>query len=263
MILVFDAFDGPAPLTLTQIARRCGLPRSSVHRILDQLVSVGWVARQEDRYRLGLRMAELGARAQHQNAVRQAALPLMRELHAATGHAVRLSVLDGADLVTLELLGVPADPRAVRPTEGRIAAHCTAAGKVLLAYASEEAVKEAIAHGLRARTSFSITDGARLTAELQQARERGAAFDREESRRGLACVAAPVRGPGAPVAALSVCVPARRTDLVPLVSAVRATAARVWAATGGAPAVRHEGQGDWPLGALDSWSMWPRLTDWF
>lgn len=269
VVRVLDAFDGPAHLSLSQIVRRTGLPRSSVHRILERLVAVRWLTREGNDYQLGIRMLELGSLVLQQNRLRDAAIPFMHQLAASSRNVVHLAVLDGTEIVYLEKIGGP--PGATLPSRmgGRAPAYCTGVGKALLAYADDEVVQQVVEGGLRARTRFTITDRGRLLRELQQVRERGVAFDREEAVRGVGCVAAAVRGPGAAVAALSVCGPIRQLNFTQLTPAVQQAALRVWRAAGSQSArnrfrdARAQASGDWPAGALDAWATWPRLTDWF
>ena len=75
--LVLDAFEGPGRLTLAQIVRRTGLPRSSAHRMLDRLVQLRWLRRSGRDYELGMRLVELGSLAVHQDRLVRAAAPLL------------------------------------------------------------------------------------------------------------------------------------------------------------------------------------------
>ncbi len=75
MSLVLDAFDGPGRLTLAQIVRRTGLPRSSAHRMLERLVQLRWLRRSGRDYELGMRLVELGSLAVHQDRLHRAATP--------------------------------------------------------------------------------------------------------------------------------------------------------------------------------------------
>ena len=99
--LVLEAFDGPGRLTLAQLVRRTGLPRSSAHRMLERLVALRWLRRSGRDYELGMRLVELGSLAVHQDRLHRAASPLLHELHRATGLMVHLAVLDGPDVVDL------------------------------------------------------------------------------------------------------------------------------------------------------------------
>src|ERR1700760_1600806 len=128
--LVLDAFDGPGRLTLAQVVRRTGLPRSSAHRMLERLVQLRWLRRSGRDYELGMRLVELGSLAVHQDRLVRAAAPLLSELHRATGLAVHLAALHAPDVVYLEKVGDRTLPTRVG---SRQPAHCTAVGKAILA----------------------------------------------------------------------------------------------------------------------------------
>lgn len=238
--LILDAFSGPGGLTLAQVVERTGLPRSSTHRILEHLVKIRWLAREDGGYSLGLAVLELGGRAAHQNQLRAVALPYLHELHAATGLVVHLTVLDGPEIVYLDKIGGPFGLRIPSRVGGRQPAHCTAAGKALLAYAGEAARQQALAAAPRGRTCRSITTGHQLDQELRRVLDRGVAFDHEEAVPGLGCVASPVGPPDAPCAAISVCGPVGQVPFERLIGQVRGAASQAWAAYSGGkrPAAR-------------------------
>jgi DNA-binding IclR family transcriptional regulator len=223
--LVLDAFDGPGRLTLAQIVRRTGLPRSSAHRMLERLVQLRWLRRSGRDYELGMRLVELGSLAVHQDRLHRAASPLLHDLHRTTGLVAHLAVLDGADVVYLEKVGdgmVAAIPSRVG---GRQPAHCTAVGKAILAYSDGT---DAIDFASR-KTRYSISSRTQLTSELAKVRARGIAFDREESLPGFGCVAAPIGDPGEAIAAVSVCGPMSRMIFDQRMAApVRMTAMNIW-----------------------------------
>lgn len=222
--LVLDAFDGPGRLTLAQIVRRTGLPRSSAHRMLERLVNLRWLRRDGFDYELGVRLVELGNLALQQDRINRAAIPLLRDLHRATGLVVHLAVLDGPDVVYLEKIGdevVAAIPTRVG---GRQPAQCTAVGKAILAYNDSSAVDLA-----NRRTRYSVATTAQLVAELDRVRAHGVATEREESLRGIGCVAAPIGPMGEAVAAVSVCGPlSQMTFDQRMVTPVRMTATAIW-----------------------------------
>jgi DNA-binding IclR family transcriptional regulator len=226
--LVLDTFDGPGRLTLAQIVRRTGLPRSSAHRMLERLVQLRWLRRSGRDYELGMRLVELGSLAVHQDRLVQAAGPLLGELHRATGLVAQLAVLDGPDVVYLDQVGdrlVDAIPTRVG---GRQPAHCTAAGKAILAYGDRDDQVD-----LRVRkTKYSISTRSQLTAELAKVRAHGVAFEREEALPGFGCVAAPIGSPGEAqqvLAAVSLCGPMNRMMFDQRLSApVRMTAMGIW-----------------------------------
>ena len=227
--LVLDAFDGPGRLTLAQIVRRTGLPRSSAHRMLERLVQLRWLRRSGRDYELGMRLVELGSLAVHQDRLHSAATPVLHELHRATGLVVHLAVLDGNDVVYLEKVGDRMTAAIPTRVGGRYPAHCTAVGKALLAARDSQSDKVSPNENLVRKTKYSISSPGQLHAELEKIRARGIAFDREESLAGFGCVAAAVGNPGEAVGAVSVCGPmARVTFDQRLVAPVRMAALGIW-----------------------------------
>jgi DNA-binding IclR family transcriptional regulator len=229
--LVLDAFDGPGRLTLAQVVRRTGLPRSSAHRMLDRLVQLRWLRRDGRVYELGMRLVELGSLAVHQDRLHRAADPLLHELHRATGLVVHLAVLDGTDVMYLHKVGDRMTAAIPTRVGGRQPGHCAAVGKAIMAYAAAPEVDLTAA-----KTKFSIGSRAQLSAELTKIRSHGVAFDREESLAGFGCVAAPIGGPGEAVAAVSVCGPMSRMMFDQRLAApVRMTAMKIWRNVEGGP----------------------------
>lgn len=104
-LLLMEPFRDGDGLTLTELARHADLPRSSAHRMLVQLVEVGWLHRRGTLYHLGPALMELGTLAQHHDRIHRAGLEVVHQLHRAHGAAVHLTVLDGEDLVCLEKAG--------------------------------------------------------------------------------------------------------------------------------------------------------------
>ncbi|MFG2885128.1 IclR family transcriptional regulator [Streptomyces sp. NPDC048297] len=271
---VLVAFQSAQPrLTLTEVVERSGLARSSAHRILDQLVQLRWLEREGRDYRLGMGMLELGALAAHHNRLRRAALPHLYALHESTGHLVHLTVLDGAEVVYLERIGGADDSGVPSRVGGRQPAHCTAAGKAILAFSDTSVVEQVIRHGLRPRTPRTITHPESLRGELAMVRERGVAFDREEVYRGVSCVAAPLRGAGRAVASISVCGNGTHRELERIAPAVLACTRSVWQSMFGpgrhtkapatrtqtAPAVPAPGV---PQPVMDNMVSWLRFSQW-
>ncbi len=226
--LLLDAFDGPGRLTLAQIVRRTGLPRSSAHRMLERLVQLRWLRREGRDYELGIRLMELGSLAVHQDRLHRAAMPFLHELHRVTGFVVHLAVLDGPDVVYLDKIG--GDLSVPTRVGGRRPAAYTAVGKAILAYADERRVGEVMGGLTGTRTRYSLTTRAQLDAALDKVRAHGVAVEREESLPGFGCLAAPIGDPGeAAVAAVSVCGPVDRMVFDHrLAAAVRTTALNIW-----------------------------------
>ncbi|MEB3030294.1 IclR family transcriptional regulator [[Mycobacterium] nativiensis] len=229
--LVLDAFDGPGRLTLAQIVRRTGLPRSSAHRMLERLVQLRWLRRSGRDYELGMRLVELGSLAVHQDRLHKAAIPKLHELHAATGLVVQLAVLDGPDVVYMEKVGNRMTAALPSRVGSRQLAHCTALGKAMLAFADGCDTDSSGSGLLPRQTKYSISTHAHLRDELFKVRSRGIAFDREESLPGFGCVAAPIGEPGEAVAAISVCGPMNQMTFDQRLAApVRIAAMGIWRA---------------------------------
>jgi IclR family transcriptional regulator, acetate operon repressor len=221
MLAVLDALE-PDPSTIRELARRTELPLASVHRIVVRLIAWGALERVPGGVRPGLRLFELGQLVPAREGLREIALPFMGDLYAATHEVVSLAVLDGTDTVWIEQLAGRLAPPVPSRVGGRLPAHVTAAGKVLLAHAPH--VVDTLR--LERHGPGTITDPSRLRVELAEVRERGIAINREESRRGVLGVAAPVVArDGTVVAALALAV-ARRSRSSPeaMAPAVRTAA---------------------------------------
>lgn len=169
--LILDALDGVEFLNLSQIATATGMPLSSAHRALEQLVALRWVHRRGKDYQLGMRIIELGSAASQQNSLRRAALPSLHWLHRVTGCIVHLGVLDGDEVVYLEKIGgeLRADIRS--RVGSRMPAHSSTIGKALLA-----------ADGSAVATSDDV----------ERARELRIVDEHEKCLKGFSCVAVPI-----------------------------------------------------------------------
>lgn len=205
MTLILDAFPTPATrLTLEQVARITHLPRSTAHRILDQLVKLSWLAHSSVGYALGARSLGLGGANGNHFDLREAAAPSLHELQMRTGLVAHLAVLDGAEVRYLDKVGGRFASVVPSRVGGRAPAHCTALGKAILAWLPAEDVDAIVIPSLSPQTSRTICDIEMLHFELGRIRSRhGLAFERGESFATISCVAAAVRGPEGPVAAIS------------------------------------------------------------
>lgn len=212
--LILDAFDdGVARLTLEEITCRTQLPRSTVHRILDQLVKLDWVQHASFGYCLGRRALRLGGDGVH-NQTRSAAAPLLHELHLQTGMIVHLAVLDGRETVYLDKVGGHFAAAVPSRVGGRALAHSTAGGKAILAWIAPERVDALFGATLPRCTENTISEIAILHQELNRIRQRrGLASERGESARGVACVAAAIRGHEGPLGSIALCGDIRTAQL--------------------------------------------------
>jgi DNA-binding IclR family transcriptional regulator len=199
--LLLDAFGvSKQSLTLSDLTRRSGLPKTTAFRVLQQLLSVGALEREGSRYRVGTRMFALGTQSS-EAALRDAALPAMVAFNRRYGHTVHLAVLSGHEVLYLEKLHDRASSETPAVVGTRLVAHCTAVGKVLLAAA--RATSWQVPEGA-ALTPRSISSDIELRETLTKVREFGYAMDDEEAAPGLRCLAVPVKASGDVVAALSI-----------------------------------------------------------
>jgi DNA-binding IclR family transcriptional regulator len=215
--------NSPAPAGLKQLAQSATLHPSTAHRILTAMVKDRMVERVDPgSYRLGMRLIELGNLAKSRVSVREHALPFMRELHAATGEAVNLSVRREDEIVYIERSSSGrAMMRVVNVIGGRAPLHITAVGKLFLLEDGADGLREyAKRTKLPGSTRNSLTSLAALAKELEKVRRQGYAVDHEEAELGVRCIGAGIRDDdGALVAGLSVSAPAERmkTNWSPLV----------------------------------------------
>jgi IclR family transcriptional regulator, acetate operon repressor len=198
---IVGAFDDRDPvLSLVELSRRTGLPKSTVHRIVGELVTLRVLERHDDGYRLGMWLFERGELVPGHRSLSEAALPVMEDLREATRQRIHLAVLDGVDVVYVEILGT-GGLEVVSRTGGRLPAHATGVGKAMLAYSPAATVQARIEAGLPRLTPRTISTSGGLVRELRKIRSVGMALDLEEAQLGVSCVAAPVFGADRKVAA--------------------------------------------------------------
>jgi DNA-binding IclR family transcriptional regulator len=224
---ILASFDGcDHALGLSEISHRVGLPKSTVHRLANQLCAVGWLERNSGGYRVGLRLLELGSVALQRTGLREAAFKHLHSLAQRTGLTVHLGILDHGEVVYLDRVTTT---RVSLPTRvgGRQPAYCTAIGKVLLAFEDPASQAAALAKTER-RTEFTIVEPRALQSTLDNARKTGIAYDREEAYGGLGCVASPIRCGDRAIGAVSLTGPITRMRAHSLVHEVRNTALAIW-----------------------------------
>ncbi|MEV7431775.1 MULTISPECIES: IclR family transcriptional regulator [unclassified Nocardioides] len=205
MTLILDAFPGrSARLTLEDVARITHLPRSTAHRILDQLLKLNWLEHSSFGYSLGQRALHLGGVVDDTSELRAAASAHLHSLMIRTGLTVHLAVLDEGRVHYLDKIGARFATAVPSRVGGYAPAHCTALGRAMLAWLPAEEVEERVGEDLRVMTGRTIADVEALHHELTRVRARhGLAFERGECFEDIACVAATVRGPEGPLGAIS------------------------------------------------------------
>lgn len=227
-IAILDSFSRDRPeQSLASIVQATGLAPATVHRLLAELVEWGGLERSgRGRYRIGLRLWQLGALAPRSRRLRDAALPYLEDLYEASHQVVHLAVLDGREVLYVEKLSASPKSRAVSVTSEvgkRLPLHATGPGKVLLAFSPVDFQEQILSAALARPTPRTITDPRRLRRSLAEIRRAGICISRDEMTVGASSVAAPVFDAGREVvAAVSVVVPSTVTSLAPLVPVVRA-----------------------------------------
>lgn len=212
--------DDGAPLSAPDVVRKTGLPRTSVHELLATLVARDYLQKDDvsGTFRLGVRLLHLGNAYSARFDMLSAANDVARELAERSGETVSVALLEGGDVFYLAKIESRDNLRLPSSIGQRLPASVTGLGKALLAYASPQSLATRFLDpdNLPRMTQNSIGTLAELEVELQRIRERGVAFENEESTPNIRCVAAPVRdGTGAVVAAISMSVPVARWQQYP------------------------------------------------
>jgi len=200
-----------------EVARELDVHRSTSLRLLATLERHGLVERDQRtaKYRLGGRIVQLASAARGEADLRTAARPVCAALARKLGETVTLDVLDGDEIVPIEQASGSTSVVSVNWLGTRSPAHCTASGKVILAFGPEAVRVRYLKGSMERRTPRTIVDRGELEAQLIAARETGFASTTEELEVGLSAIAAPVRaGGGEVVAALDVSGPAHRLGSV-------------------------------------------------
>ncbi len=192
-------------LGVSEIARRSNLPKSTVSRLVAELVRHRYLERDGTSVRLGLRLFELGELAAQPKELRSLALATMADLRDATGQTVHLAVLEGVEVVYIGILRGRNAPKLGSRVGGRMPAYATAVGKALLAFSTPDVVENVVSNGLVARQPRTIVDPTVLRRELETIRNSGLAYEREESGPNVACAASAIlTSTREPIAAISV-----------------------------------------------------------
>lgn len=179
---------------IADIAKASGLPKPTVHRILQTLVRHGFARTDgQGSYVGGPRILSLAGRFLQRLDIAEQVRPILRELQERTGWTVHLALLSGDEAVYVAKLE-GAKPYHLASRVGMsLKLHCTSIGKAILATMSDEEVRAIVGRtGLVARTPHTLTDEAALFADLRKVRGRGYAEDHEENEAGVHAVGAAV-----------------------------------------------------------------------
>lgn len=208
--------QSPQPLTLTEIQRALGAPKSSMHGLLRTLVARGWIETDQwgTRYGIGLRALRVGTAYLDRDPVVQVVTPILSALRRDLDETVHLARLDGSSVLYLASRESRHHLRASSRIGRRLPAHATALGKAILASRTWPEVLKIVSFPLEQLTPHTVSSRADLRQELETTAERGWAAEREQGTPGLGCFSVALAEAGRPATdALSCSVPlARITD---------------------------------------------------
>lgn len=225
---LLDAFlDAGHTMSLTELAQRTSLPKSTAFRILGQLTASGHVIRNGNQYRLGIKMFELGNHFVHSRptGLKEVAAPLLGDLFLHVGATVGLSVLESWDVILIDQITSSRSRIATPVVGGRAPALSTASGKAISAFLDAESRDRAVAHHVQQvrSSSHTVKHAGRLRAQLEEVRQTGHASACDEFSVGMSAVASPVLVNGRPIAAVSVSAATSRLDRTKVEAAVLRT----------------------------------------
>jgi DNA-binding IclR family transcriptional regulator len=210
VVRIVESFSPDEPaLRVSELARRSGLHLATASRLVEELVAHGWLHRESDRsVRIGVRLWEVASRASTTLGLREAALPIMEDLHAVVGHHIQLGILEGSEVLFVERLSAPGAVVNITKVAGRLPPHASSSGLILLAHAPAELQNAVLDGPLPSYTRYTVVSPGRLRRLLADVRRTGYALCAGFIDEAATGIAVPVRGTNRRViAALSVIVP--------------------------------------------------------
>lgn len=222
--------DAPSGLQLKDVAQLTGINKSTAYRFLAHLEHEGYVFRDSSgAYAIGVRLARLASGASYQTTLRKLSRPILQQLWRITGETVNIAVLDGREVLYLDVMESSHTFRLVSQIGMRRPVYCTALGKAMLAFIPEEE-QQYFFDGMSFErfTPHTIRGAVQLRKEFTLIRQRGYSIDNEEAYLGSRCIGAPIfEASGKITAALSVSGPTMRVtrEKVPAMAAAAKNAA--------------------------------------
>jgi IclR family transcriptional regulator, KDG regulon repressor len=182
--------------SITELSRELNIPQPTIHHILKSMKQRGWVAQNPEtrRYRLGIRLWELGCVAVNYRELSEVLRPHLRRLVDKLNETAVVAMIapeDPTNVVYRERADSSQPVRAVAAIGSRLPSHCTAMGKAIIAH-NDDLLESLLQHELRSYTDASITDAELLRADLARTRERGYSISKGEIRSDMTAVATPI-----------------------------------------------------------------------
>jgi DNA-binding IclR family transcriptional regulator len=212
---IFRALDGePWGLTLSQLAVRLHLPRSTVHRLVSALVSEGLLmnASVAGRVCIGTEFVRIATASRSD--LRDKVEPLMRRVNEAVGETVDCSILEGDQVRVIDVIETHHQLRAVSNIGAVFPLYCTAKGKAILAELDDATILRLIPEDFERLTGFTVHSRSQLMREIEDVRSTGLAFNREEHSIGICTIAIAAKDPFGSVFTISVPIPTLRYELL-------------------------------------------------
>ena len=209
--ILFSFTEATPERRIVDLSHELDLNKSTVHRLLNALANAGLV-RRDDRsgtYRLGAGTLELGARFLSALDLRTEARPHIEALVRLHGKSVNLAVIDGVDAISIDYVLGTNSLQMVSKLGRRVPIYCSASGKALIIDRSENEIRRILADvTFTPHTATTLTDIESFLRSLKKDRERGWAFNNQETEAGMRAIAAPIRDhTNAVVAAISTSAP--------------------------------------------------------
>lgn len=192
---IMGCFDDEHPERgISDIAQAVGLHKATAHRIVTTLVNYGYLERvaDEQKYRLGLELPNLGYKVIRRMDLRREAHPFMKQLVENWDETCDLSIFDQGKVFYIEVLRGNRALTISAAVGQQLPAHSTASGKLFLAYLSSNQLDTILSKPLDAYTGNTITSPDELRKQLGEIRQQGYAVDYEEYEPGVCAVAAPI-----------------------------------------------------------------------
>ncbi|WOO40851.1 IclR family transcriptional regulator [Rubellicoccus peritrichatus] len=185
--------DEETGLSIAELVEELEVPRTSMLRIVSTLEEEGFLRRSGRKYQLGTTMLAFGLTALKESNIREVARPMLKDLSLATSETSHIAQLAGKQILIMEVCDSPHPVRAASRAGTLADVHCSATGKVLLAYTVSDLADFFDDMTLTRRTANTITTLPDLAKEVEQTRQQGFGVDNEEYTIGVRCLAAPVR----------------------------------------------------------------------
>ncbi len=238
VVQAFAALDALADrrggLRFSDLVRELGLPKSTAHRLLNTLLEIGAVVKDNsgDRFVLGPKVATYSQRASYPHAALLAGFyALAEQIRDRQDETIQLAVLSGSAVAFIGYVETTQPVRLMARIGRRLPAHASASGKAMLAFQGEASLRSVLDSGLSQLTAATIVTESELRAELARVHEHGYATEVEEACDNLSCFSAPVLDEaGLAVAAVTACVPSRTVSdeqALGLIGEVRWAAAEI------------------------------------